>query len=1048
MAFAKKFHSSFDSYNGWSYVVEIYQENFSGNSTEFIIGAGGPKIEYETDSDDRYSTILASTLKLPMIIDKSWMIDWVESLRFDLAEQQVYIHLYRGSTSSGRKPIWSGFVLMDLSKTIGDQLIPYEVIITATDGIALLKNIDFVQDGATPPYDGPDRFAGKKRFTALIYHAIKQIGIATTTEGAGENWSWRTSVNWYNSEHANTNVGSDPLHLTRANAKSFYQRIDDETDPPLPEYSAPNCYDMLKEILKIWGARMVYWNHIIWITQLDGYDTAESGTYAAPDNINTRKYPHTSNTSSGNFDYFGTPYWSTYNLSINPYSTPERLKRLEGRKYSYLPVVKKSTASYFSGGTENYFCGFANDYGGTGSAVRQEDIDNIAGASYLLLEFPLTINHNVGTGAGIDSFTHFDIMIFFQMQLVHGGTTYRLKFTGNSWTNPTFVWQTSGYSQNNTDMPFLMFNNIPTGCTGWIEQVSYQLEANSNFTGTASEIDIAVDSTLATGFGGGIGVYYVNSNNPGWLPPYTISTNPATVGLSWSCVPNPNSSWNLGSSISVPINTWSGGSNLNIVSSTDYVGGNLQQLPMEGSLIPVNATSNVSATNYTQQLATNDSFQFEFGVMKWGDAPNNSDPSALQVWDGSAWVYTPVAGEWGRSTLSGTHSFTDLLLIEYMYGGAVNLKRTSMSIVTAKQMKYRNDGSGFNQPQYYSPITKLADKSQTTGWDFHIFTRGSFFPVEDRWDGEWIQFRRTVVSLSATSRAVLFPNSKVIGTNSVSRSPASQKLSSPNFNTQITTTSAAISAGATTSIPINAIGTAIFKTGDILLLFDTSFTYLNGDDEFLSPITLTLTADQDADDTTLTVSSYAFDNEFPTEAAVRINPKNLISQTLHQDSGTIGGMPVDADDLGPINYSGGRYTIDADAIIGVDLDYIKILPSDFLANDDNTTYSVAWKDGSGQTGVIPEDGALEMFAFVSIPSGKTATLVDVWGSNPKALNVYAHDVNTGGGMGTAIGTGTVNTELDITDTASTATNFLVIKVTTTATSNRIYGGKVTIIDTP
>ena len=137
MAFAKKFHSSFDSYNGWSYVVEIYQENFTGNSTEFIIGAGGPKIEYETDSDDRYSTILASKLNLPMIIDKSWMIDWVESLRFDLAEQQVYIHLYRGSTSSGRKPIWSGFVLMDLSKTIGDQLIPYEVIITATDGIAL-----------------------------------------------------------------------------------------------------------------------------------------------------------------------------------------------------------------------------------------------------------------------------------------------------------------------------------------------------------------------------------------------------------------------------------------------------------------------------------------------------------------------------------------------------------------------------------------------------------------------------------------------------------------------------------------------------------------------------------------------------------------------------------------------------------------------------------------------------------------------------------------------------------------------------------------------
>ena len=1047
MAFAKKFHSTFNSYNGWSYLVEIYQENFSGNSTEFIIGDGGPKIEYETDSDDRYSTILASKLKLPMIIDKSWMIDWVEALRLDLAEQQVYIHLYRGPTSSGRTPIWSGFVLMDLSETIGDEVLPYEVIITATDGIALLKNIDYVEDGATPPYDGPDRFNGKKRFTALIYHAIKQIGIATTTEGAGSNWSWRTSVNWYNSEHPNTNVGSDPLHLTRGNAASFYKRIDEDTSPPVPEYSAPNCYDILKEILKTWGARMVYWNHIIWITQIDGYATTDSGTYAAPDNINTRKYPNTGTSSTGNFDYLGTLYWSPYNVNINPYTTPERLKRLKGRKYSYLPVVKKATASYFSGGTENYFCGFATDYTGAGTAVRQEDIDNIAGASYLLLEFPLSFTHTVGTGAAIDSFTHFDIMIFFQMQLVHGGTTYRLKYKGGGYYNPTLEWETSGYSQFNNDMPKLMFNNIPRGCTGWIEQVSLQLEANSNFTGTASEIDIIVDSELTTVWATNkVGVYYVDSNNPNWMGPYTITTSPTTVGLSWSCVPNPNSSWSMGPSISIPQQSWQGQSTA--ISVTDYVGGNLQQLPMEGSLLPINASSNVSATNYTQQLATNDSFQFEFGVMKWGDAPNNSDPSALQVWDGSAWVYTPVAGEWGRSTLTGTNTFTDLLLIEYMYGGAVNLKRTSMSIVTAKKTRYRNDGSGLNQPQYYSPITKLGDKSQTTGWDFHLFARGTFFPLEDRWDGEWIQFRRSTVSLSATSRIVLFPNSKVAGTNSISRSPASQKLSSPNFNTQITTTSAAISAGATTSIPINAIGTAIFKTGDTLDLFDTTFTYMNGDDEFVSPITLTLTADQAASDTTLTVSSYTFDNDFPTEAAVRINPKNLISETLHQESGTIAGMPVDADDLGPINYSGGRYTIDADAIVGVDLDYIKILPSDFLANDDNTTYSVAWKDGSGQTGVIPEDGALEMFAFVSIPSGKTATTVDVWGSNAKALNVYEHDVNAGAGMGTAIGTGTVNTELDITDTASTATNYLVIKITTTATSNRIYGGKVTIIDTP
>ena len=1039
MAFGKKFNSSFNSYNGWSYQVEIYQEDFTGTSYEFKIGDKGPKIEYETDNDDRYSTILASKLKLPMIIDKSWMIEWVQSLRLELAEQQVYIHLYRNNNQPATNgPIWSGFVLMDLSETIGDEDMPYEVIITATDGIALLKNIDYVDDGATPPYVAADRFGGKKRFTALIYHAIKQIGLATTTEGAYENWAWRTSVNWYNSEHPNTNVGSDPLHLTRANAVMFYKRTDDDTDPPVAEYEAPNCYDVLKEILKTWGARMVYWNHILWITQIDGYDVSESGTYAAPDNINTRKYPSSGNSSTGSLAYVGTPYWSPYKLSINPYTTPERLKRLEGRKYSYLPVVKKATASYFTGGTDNYWCGFPNVYAGGGSAVLQENIDNIAGASQLVLDFPLSFTHTTGVNATVDSWTDMQLTIKFQMNIVHNSTTYTLKYDAGLPDR----WSTSAFAQFNGDMPQLSVR-MPVGCTAYVKNFTLVLPTHPDFTGTTDSITILVsDDDDYGGIGTSIaGVWAKDQNNlsAGFQ---SGLQNPATaLGVTWSNIPNPNSSWTMGPSISVPyIGVITG---TQWLSATDYIGGNLQELPVEGALVRVNAASNISATNYIQQLNTDDSYQYEFGVMKWGDAPVNSDTSALQVWNGSAWVFTPITGEWGRSTLVGANTFTDLLLIEYMNGGAVNLKRTSMSIVTAQKSRYLKDGSGVNQPQYYSPITKLGDKSQTTGWDFHLFARGSFFPVEDRWDGEWIQFRRSTVSLTASSRIILFPNSRIAGANPIGSKTSDRTLSV--FNTQLTTTSAIIEAGAVTAIPIYAIGVAVLKSGNTVQL-ETFTDYINGDELPNIPITLTLTADQEAEATSLTVTSHTFDMDLPAGARISIEKMDFITQSKNKTRGTIAGMPVDADDLGPINYSGGRYTIDADAIVGVDLDYIKILPSDFLANDDNTTYSVAWKDGSGQTGVIPEDGALEMFAFVGIPSGKTATTVDVWGSNAKALNVYAHDVNTGGGMGTAIGTGTVNTELDIDDTASTATNFLVIKVTTTATSNRIYGGKVTIID--
>ena len=42
------------------------------------------------------------------------------------------------------------------------------------------------------------------------------------------------------------------------------------------------------------------------------------------------------------------------------------------------------------------------------------------------------------------------------------------------------------------------------------------------------------------------------------------------------------------------------------------------------------------------------------------------------------------------------------------------------------------------------------------------------------------------------------------------------------------------------------------------------------------------------------------------------------------------------------------------------------------------------------------------------------------------------------------GTGNCNTNLDITDVNATATNFLAIVIDTNATSNKVYGGVVTI----
>jgi hypothetical protein len=88
-----------------------------------------------------------------------------------------------------------------------------------------------------------------------------------------------------------------------------------------------------------------------------------------------------------------------------------------------------------------------------------------------------------------------------------------------------------------------------------------------------------------------------------------------------------------------------------------------------------------------------------------------------------------------------------------------------------------------------------------------------------------------------------------------------------------------------------------------------------------------------------------------------------------------------------------------------------------------------------------------MIAFVAIPEGKKATHVDVWANGNRVLKVHELDVDdTHDFTDTPKGTGTCNTQLDITDVNSTATNFLGVVVVATATSQKTYGGLVTIAD--
>ena len=124
---------------------------------------------------------------------------------------------------------------------------------------------------------------------------------------------------------------------------------------------------------------------------------------------------------------------------------------------------------------------------------------------------------------------------------------------------------------------------------------------------------------------------------------------------------------------------------------------------------------------------------------------------------------------------------------------------------------------------------------------------------------------------------------------------------------------------------------------------------------------------------------------------------------------------------------------------------IKLLPSDFQANIDggNTKFGVGYTDTAGSAyGMKVANANTELYAFVSIPEGMKATHVDIYDKDDLAIEVFEVQINAT--TMTSKGSGNCNTTLDITDVNATATNFLAILITTTATTNKIFGGKVTI----
>ena len=776
-----RFQTTIYSYNSWSYFVQIWDRNYTGSTiTEITLGQGGPQINWDSDNDDRFSTIMSSSCEIPIMVEGTLIDNWLKSVRDSYEEKDVYVHIYRNTQATASSLIWSGFLLMDLNSTV-DEFFPYEFRLTFTDGLSLLKEVDFAEAGATKPYDSSEMFWGPASYSFWMKTVLGKVGAALTTEGAITDWEWRTSINWYNTGHgasAPSTLTFDPFAKTEVQVSMFHN---EETEGV---YEPRNCYDVLNELLKHWGARIVYWRHKFWIIQIPEYNTAETGTLANPDNINTRKYFHSSNSVSDAFDNLND-YWTPYQVFLQA-SGVIGPSKIVGTKYDFKAPIKEVIAKYITGSGENYFGGFPTTESTIITGVR---INNLADANNIYLDIPLKFTQNranVNSGLTGGQFSSFSAQIFYQLaatNLAHGGST--TKFLHYNSSNNSYSWNPNPPS---TTRPYWYASNLSfqSGSSGVMTQqlggpdngASIIIPSHVDFTGV---FDITIQIfNFVNGVSSNKYAFVDDDTGANWA-------NPTDIGLSWQNVPSVSGT---------------------TISSTSYVSGGISIVtyyqgngnPFAGQLLPLGTNNQIAATaqNIIQNSNNdNNSTIRNFDELLWGDSPASVSIGSLEVIDTSGTRTTTLtSGQWGVGVTNGTQTFSKLLLDRFLEGQLTSIRVANFRLVIPTEAKEKDDGTAV-RPQYINPVGLLVENRPQEPPMSYVMQRGTFHVLMDEWDFQGFEIQSE--STSASTVTVTDTNFGTIdipvstAPPSFLQRPPSSSITSAARNNIITTLTTAVS---------------------------------------------------------------------------------------------------------------------------------------------------------------------------------------------------------------------------------------------------------------
>ena len=670
-------------------------------------------------------------------------------------------------------------------------------------------------------------------------------------------------------------------------------------NPSNGQVNIASAYEVLKQICKSWGMRVIVWGGHWYFYQIRELDNINETTgsfldkWNTPLDENSYRYNANGDVVSLSSSMGGKTYNRLNNYMYNLTHPGARTQKLQGGSYKFLPVLKEVKVNLIHEGYQNLFPGInfpAVTPGGPGGDPTNFttilnspfiNSDQYKFTMSLVLEAESLVNAPVMAGG-------YQIRMNIYILAVLPGTT-----------NITAAGQVLASLQYDPVTETVGWDTTPSFTSGDYGVVLNLFSQGGPYPGgQTSMIPFGMDYTF-----------------PGFRADptsYVIVNYFDTAGLSANA---PISGWNTYSgfpygsdaiiTFSNPVNTsilappsWSVGINNNYLSQIQPVSTN-------------NATMNTIFLNSQDD----DSHKLDWGDVFWGDGPEYWDDSALRIqtdlttwefsdWTSKNWKHRKNTDATLPSAGSG-ENFTALLCHEIKYAQGGIIQRANFKLADSPVETIVG-----GHPVQVNPVGNITDIYQSSELldpnKRFFFRRGSFNMQTNEWNGEWVE--STLQALSGGAY-----QAKIAGGTNLNGSGllklgvgASNLISNIPKVTVFASSEVVVKDVAITSIDITPvsdgaqlrIGTNFnLKTGDKLLM-----CYMDGN---LFEITLTA-------DVSPTSTSISFSSITPTIASLglvtfQVPLMDVMEQSNRKTSGKIAGLDVTATTIDEATHVGREY---------------------------------------------------------------------------------------------------------------------------------------------